>query len=102
MATTNLKVSTKQNKSKGQQMRTIAWITALVIAFCLGRWIENRKTSAYWTKWYNHKLETFSAGQLKARIQFEQELKDSKLSWMKTVVHAYNAGIKESKETEAA
>ncbi|NBT79098.1 MAG: hypothetical protein EBT04_11715 [Betaproteobacteria bacterium] len=79
-------------------MTTIAWITSLVVAIYLGRWIENRKTSAYWSQWYTDKLETFSAGQVKARIKFEQELKDSKLSWMKTVVHAYNAGIKEGKE----
>lgn len=81
-------------------MTTIAWITALVIAFCLGRWIENRKTSDYWSQWYSDKLETFSKGQVKTRIQFEQELKDSKLAWMQTVVHAYNAGIKEAKERE--
>ena len=83
-------------------MITIAWITALVIAFCLGRWIENRKTSDYWTQWHATQLETFSKGQVKTRIQFEQELKDSKLAWMQTVVHAYNAGIKEAKERETA
>jgi ribosomal protein L7/L12 len=83
-------------------MTTIAWITSLVVAIYLGRWIENRKTSAYWSQWYTDKLETFSKGQVKARIQFEQELKDSKIAWMKTVVHAYNAGLKEAKEKESA
>lgn len=83
-------------------MTTIAWITTLVIAYCLGRWVENRKSSNYWTAWYEHKLETFSKGQIKARDQFEQELKDSKIAWMKTVVHAYNAGLKEAKEKESA
>jgi len=83
-------------------MTTIVWITSLVVAIYLGRWIENRKTSDYWTQWHANQLERFTNGQIKARIQFEQELKDSKLSWMKTVVHAYNAGIKEAKERESA
>jgi len=83
-------------------MTTIAWITTLVIAYCLGRWVENRKSSDYWREWHANKLETFSKGQIKARIQFEQELKDSKIAWMKTVVHAYNAGLKEAKERESA
>ena len=83
-------------------MTTIAWITSLVVAIYFGRWIENRKTSAYWTQWHNHKLETFSKEQVQSRIQFEQELKDAKLAWMNTVVHAYNAGVNTAKEKESA
>lgn len=80
-------------------MTTIAWITSLVIAFCLGRWIENRKTSGYWTQWYSDKLETFANGQRDARDAFEQSIIDIKQAWFKTTIHAYNAGIKEGKET---
>ena len=83
-------------------MTTIAWITALVIAFCLGRWIENRKTSDYWTQWHANQLERFAKGQRDARDAFEQSIIDIKQAWFKTTIHAYNAGIKEAKETETA
>jgi hypothetical protein len=79
-------------------MTTIAWIITLVVAYLLGRWIENHKASTYWTKWHADKLETFAEGQRNARDTFEQALADTKQAWFTTVTHAYNAGIKEGKE----
>jgi hypothetical protein len=37
MAASNLKSTTSQ-KRKGKQMNTIAWITAIAIAYMVGRW----------------------------------------------------------------
>jgi hypothetical protein len=83
-------------------MTTIAWITSLVVAIYLGRWIENRKTSAYWTQWHANQIERFINGQRDARDAFEQSITEIKQAWLQTTKHAYNAGIKEAKEKEQA